>query len=137
MLEAAATLDVPPAFAWALLTDTHAWPKWGPSIRAVEAPMRFIAAGTRGRVQMAFGLWLPFEITDWEEGRAWAWRVGGIPATGHRVTPLTGNSCRVAFTIPSWAPFYVPVCRLALRRLGSASDPMNTASATGPRDRTR
>jgi hypothetical protein len=36
---------------------------------------------------------------------------------GHRVTPLTESSCRVAFTIPSWAPFYVPVCRLALRRL--------------------
>jgi len=25
--------------------------------------------------------------------------------------------CRVAFEIPTWAPFHVPVCRAALRRL--------------------
>ena len=56
-------------------------------MRAVDAPQRFITEGTRGRVQTTLGLWVPFEITDWEEGRAWAWRVGGIPATGHRVTP--------------------------------------------------
>jgi hypothetical protein len=123
VLEVSSTLDVPAAFAWALLTDTHAWPKWGPSVRAVEAPTRFIAAGMRGRLQTAPGLWLPFEITDWEEGRAWAWRVGGIPATGHRVTALTARSCRVEFTIPSWAPFYVPVCRLALSRLDTLARP--------------
>ena len=117
MLEAAATLNSPAAVAWRLLTDTHTWPQWGPSVRAVDAPTRFITAGTFGRVQTTPGLWLPFAITDWEEGRAWAWRVAGIPATGHRVTPLTASSCRVAFTIPRWAPFYVPVCRLALRRL--------------------
>ena len=117
MLEVAATLDSPAAVAWRLLTDTHAWPQWGPSVRAVAAPTRFITAGTRGRVQTTPGLWLPFAITDWEEGRAWAWRVAGVPATGHRVTPLTAHTCRVAFTIPRWAPFYVPVCRLALRRL--------------------
>ncbi len=117
MLEAAATLAAPAPRVWELLIDTHAWPHWGPSVRAVDAPARFIAAGLRGRVQTTPGPWLPFEITDWEEGRFWAWRVGGIPATGHRVTPATENSCHVTFTIPSWAPFYMPVCRLALRRL--------------------
>ena len=121
MLEVAATLDAPAAVAWRLLTDTHAWPQWGPSVRAMDAPQRFITAGTRGRVKMAPGLWLPSEITNWEEGRAWAWRVGGIPATGHRVTPVTESACRVAFTIPRWAPFYVPVCRVALRRIASLS----------------
>ena len=117
MLRTTARIAAPAPRVWQLLVDTHAWPKWGPSVRAVDAPQRFITAGMRGRVQTAPGLWLPFEITDWEEGRAWAWRVGGIPATGHRVTPATEGSCDVAFTIPSWAPFYVPVCRLALRRL--------------------
>jgi hypothetical protein len=115
------TLDVPAALAWRLLIDTHAWLQWGPSVRAVEAPQRFICAGMRGRVQTTPGLWLPFEITDWEEGRAWAWRVAGIPATGHRVTPVTESSCRVAFTIPRWATLYVPVCRIALRRIASLS----------------
>ena len=117
MLEVATTLDAPAAVAWQLLTDTHVWPQWGPSVRAVDAPHRFITAGTRGRVQTTPGIWLPFEITDWEEGRRWAWRVGGIPATGHHMTPMTATTCRVAFTIPRWAPFYVPVCRIALRRL--------------------
>jgi hypothetical protein len=117
MLNVAATLEVPVAVAWRLLTDTHAWPQWGPSVRAVDASARFITAGMTGRVQTTPGLWLPFEITDWEEGRAWSWRVGGIPATGHHVTPVTATSCRVTFTIPRWAPLYIPVCRLALRRL--------------------
>jgi hypothetical protein len=117
MLRTTARIAAPAPSVWQLLVDTHAWPKWGPSVRAVDAPQRFITAGMHGRVQTAPGLWLHFDITDWEEGRAWAWRVGGIPATGHRVTPATEGSCDVAFTIPSWAPFYVPVCRLALRRL--------------------
>lgn len=121
MLEVDAALDVPAAVAWRLLTDTHAWPQWGPSVRAVDVPQRFISAGTRGRVQTTPGLWLPFEITKWDEGRAWAWRVGGIPATGHHVTPVTATSSRVAFTIPRWAPFYGPVCRIALRRMASLS----------------
>lgn len=121
MPDVTATLDVPAAVAWRLLTDTHAWPQWGPSVRAVDSPQRFISAGTRGRVQTTLGLWLTFEITDWEEGRAWAWRVAGIPATGHRVTTVTESSCRVAFTIPHWAPFYVPVCRIALRRIAPLS----------------
>jgi len=119
MLEVSETIASSAAVAWALLTDTHAWSQWGPSVRAVEAPTRFITAGMRGRVQTTPGLWLPFQIADWEEGRAWAWRVAGVPATGHRVTPVTESSCRVTFTIPRWAPFYVPVCRIALRRIAS------------------
>lgn len=128
MLEVSADIASSSAIAWALLTDTHAWSQWGPSVRAVDAPQRFISAGTRGRVQTMPGLWLPFEITDWEEGRVWAWRVGGIPATGHRVTPVTASSCRVAFLIPRWAPFYVPVCRIALHRIAS----LVSSSAGGP-----
>ena len=82
-----------------------------------------IFAGMRGRVQTTPGLWLPFQITDWEERACWAWRVAGIPATGHRVTPLTTNACRVTFTIPTWAPFYLPVCRAALRKLNGLAAP--------------
>jgi hypothetical protein len=43
--------------------------------------------------------------------------VAGIPATGHRVTPKGSDACELTFTIPGWAPFYVPVCRVALRKL--------------------
>ena len=118
MLSTSAQIHAPAAVAWALLTDTHAWPQWGPSVRAVDAPTRFITAGTRGRVQTAVGVWIPFVILDWEEGRYWHWRVAGVPATGHRVTPSAANRCAVTFTIPSWAPFYLPVCRAALRAIG-------------------
>ena len=119
MLEVSATIATSAAVAWQLLTDTHAWPQWGPSVRAVDSPMRFITAGMRGRVQTTVGLWVPFEITDWEEGACWTWRVAGVPATGHRVTPVAATSSRVAFLIPRWAPFYRPVCRAALHRLNA------------------
>jgi hypothetical protein len=42
--------------------------------------------------------------------------VAGIPATGHRVVPDPGG-CVVTFTVPWWAPFYLPVCAVALRRI--------------------
>ena len=117
MPDVTATIAAPATVAWRLLTDTQAWPRWGPSVRAVDAPARFIAPGMRGRVQTTPGLWLPFEITDWLADRHWAWKVAGIPATGHTVTPTGPEACRVTFTIPAWAPFYVPVCRAALRKL--------------------
>jgi carbon monoxide dehydrogenase subunit G len=118
MLEVAATINAPAAVAWRFLTDTHAWPQWGPSVRSVEAPARFITAGMRGRVQTTFGVWLPFEITHWGEGSHWSWTVAGIPATGHLIQATGPHGCRVTFTIPVWAPFYRPVCRTALRALG-------------------
>jgi len=119
MLQVTGTIDAPATVAWALLTDTHAWPHWGPSVRAVDAPARFITAGMRGRVQTTPGPWLPFEITDWEEGTYWRWRVAGVTATDHRVTASGPQRCDLTFTIPTRAPFYVPVCRLALRPLAA------------------
>jgi len=92
----------------------------GPERPAVDAPARRIGPGMRGRVKTALGLWLPFEITDWEAGRRWSWRVAGVPATDHVVEPLGPGRCRVAFAVPRWAPFYLPVCRAALRRLREA-----------------
>jgi hypothetical protein len=112
-------IHAPASVAWRLLVDTSEWPRWGPSVRAVEAPSRVIGPGMRGRVQTATGLWLPFEITHWEPERAWTWRVAGVPATGHRVEPLGPQRCRVSFLIPRWAPFYRPVCRSALRRIAA------------------
>jgi hypothetical protein len=105
--------------AWDLLIDTQAWSRWGPSVRGVDCAARRIGPGVCGRVQTAPGLWLRFEITAWEEGRAWAWRVGGVPATSHHVDLLGPMRCRVGFGVPVWAPFYLPVCQLALRRLSA------------------
>jgi hypothetical protein len=117
MLHAHVEIEAPAAVAWRLLIDTEAWPRWGPSVRAVDAPARHIGPGMRGRVRTAPGPWLPFEITRWQQGARWDWRVAGVAATGHIVTPLGPARCRVAFAVPTWAPFYLPVCRAALRRL--------------------
>ncbi len=117
MLETRGSIQSPASVAWRILTDTHEWPNWGPSVRAVECPTRLIAPHMRGRVLSAPGLWLPFEITGWEPGRFWSWSVAGVPATGHRVTATGPAACDVTFTVPGWAPFYLPVCKTAIRRL--------------------
>ena len=117
-METTARICADSATVWRLLTDTRQWPRWGPSVRAVDCPDRFVGPGSRGRVQTALGLWLPFQITDFEEDAAWSWVVAGIPATGHRVQAIDPDSCRLTFTVPSWAPFYLPVCAAAIRRIG-------------------
>ena len=118
---------------WTLLTDTGQWPAWGPSITGVEpAPAgipagpesgpaagtgsRGLASGSSGRVRTVLGVALPYTVTAFEPGRYWSWSVAGIPATGHRVVPQ-GVGCVVTFTVPWWAPAYLPVCALALRRI--------------------
>lgn len=102
---------------WALLTDTGKWPEWGPSITcAGPATAGGLALGSRGKVRTVVGAALPYTVTAFEPGRYWAWSVAGIPATGHRVIPQDGG-CLVTFTVPWWAPAYLPVCALALRRI--------------------
>jgi hypothetical protein len=118
MIETRGPIQAPSSVAWRLLIDTGEWPHWGPSVRAVDCSTRFIGPDTRGRVQTVLGLWLPFRITAWESEQFWSWTVGGIPATGHRVVSTGHDTCEVAFTIPAWAPFYLPVCKSAIRRLG-------------------
>lgn len=117
MLRTQLELPTSAATAWRLLTDTQTWPQWGPSVRAVDTPERLIGPDSCGRVQTVAGVWLPFVITRWRPGREWAWRVAGFVATGHVVAPLAPSRCLVTFTIPLWAPFYLPVCAAALRRL--------------------
>jgi uncharacterized protein YndB with AHSA1/START domain len=109
-------IDAPPQVVWDLLVDTDAWPRWGPTVLAAEAATDRLEAGARGRVKVPPGVWLRFEVTDVEPGTYWAWKVAGVPATGHRVTP-SGSGCRVTFEVPWWAPGYLAVCAVALRRL--------------------
>lgn len=132
-------IAAPAEDVWALLTDTGTWPAWGPSITAVEPAgitagppagpatgpatgpaagpaSGGLAPGSRGRVRTILGAALPYTVTAVEPGRYWSWSVAGIPATGHRVVPQDGG-CLVTFTVPWWAPAYLPVCALALRRI--------------------
>jgi uncharacterized protein YndB with AHSA1/START domain len=118
MLSVHRVIDAPPEAAWQLLVDLDAWPQWGPSISSAELdpPHRELGLHATGKVQTAVGVRLPFEITDFQPGRRWAWKVAGVPATGHRVEP-SGDGARVTMEVPWWAGPYVTVCMLALRRI--------------------
>ena len=76
----------------------------------------FLRHGATGRVWTPVGVPLPFTITDFEPGRRWSWRVAGVPATGHGVEG-DGAACRAWMGAPLWAPAYLPVLQIALKRI--------------------
>ena len=117
--EVAAPADV----VWELLTDVRRWPEWGPTVSDARLD---VSRGSRlsptasGRVRTPPGVWLPFVVTSWHddgERRAWSWRVAGVPATAHEVVALDDAACRTRLLVPVWAPAYLPVVELALRRI--------------------
>ena len=112
-----------PDVAWSLLTDLEAWPAWGPSITGATIDpgpdgASELRLGARGTVRTAVGVPLPFEVTEFVDGQRWAWAVAGVPATGHHVE-RTADGCVVTFSVPWWAPGYLVVCAIALRRIES------------------
>ena len=121
------SVDVPaPAtWAWELITDTTRWPAWGPTVSAArldDGGGTRIRLGSTGAVRTPLGLWLPFKVTAYEDAgvdRCWSWRVAGVPATSHRVTSMGPEACRVAFGVPWWAPAYLAVMEVGLRRVRS------------------
>jgi len=127
MIKFETLLDAPASGIWQLITDTETWPCWGPSVRKVDSPKRFIRSGLKGRIMTPFGNWVPFRIEQCQPNRYWDWRVYGIPATGHLVEPMDSHTCRLTFTVPAWAPFYGLVCRMALNRIKQL--PMATSKA--------
>jgi uncharacterized protein YndB with AHSA1/START domain len=115
----AAVHDVaaPAATVWRLLTDVDCWPLWGPTVHSANTmdggPL---ALGTRGSVETVAGVTLSFEITEFTEGSSWSWKVVGIPATDHSVTPTPGG-CRVRIAVPLLATPYLAVCQVAVGRI--------------------
>ncbi len=122
MAQLRSSLDIAshPGVVWDLISRFEHWPTWGVTISAVEPSVGRVQTGLTGRVKTVAGLWLPFEITAVVEGEQWSWKVAGIHATGHRVE-RTEEGCRVTFTAPIWAPFYLPVLERALTLLERAS----------------
>lgn len=70
-------------------------------------------------VTTVFGFDIPFQITDYDDGAPWAWKVAGIRATSHTVGPAGPGRCRVGFRVRWPAAPYLAVCRVALRRIES------------------
>lgn len=114
-------VDAPADAVWRVLTDTEQWPSWGPSVRSVECPDRYVELGSTGKVQLPGGVWIPFEVTSYE-GYRWTWDVARIPATGHAVEPLSENQCRASMDVPLVAAGYLPVCRRALERIARIAE---------------
>lgn len=110
------TMSVDPDVAWDLLVDTSRWPEWGPSVSVVDTTGGRLRSDSTGRVRTALGVWVPFEVTAFDEGRSWAWTVAGVPATTHTVE-RTGDGCRVTFGVPALVAPYALVCRVALQRI--------------------
>jgi uncharacterized protein YndB with AHSA1/START domain len=118
MLTVDRTIAAPPAVVWGLLVDLRAWPQWGPTIRgaALDRPHSELALHATGTVQTSLLVAVPFEVTEFDAGRQWGWRVAGVPATRHRVEPL-GDGSRATIAVPWWAAAYLAVCAIALRRI--------------------
>lgn len=118
VLQVARHVDADAARVWAVLVDSSLWPRWGPSVRRATLDGPALELGCTGRVWAAAGPSLPFVITEYVEGRTWSWSVAGVPATSHRVDDDAEGST-VSFGVPWWAPAYLPVCALALRRFAA------------------
>ena len=116
-IEIGRRINASPQALWEVITDTTRWVVWGPSITAVECSSRYIRKGSTGRIQTAVGLWIPFVITEMDDGRYWSWHISGVPATGHRVDRLGKGICRLVFQVPVFAAPYVIVCQIALHRI--------------------
>lgn len=121
MLHSSTMVAAPVDVVWPILVTVAHWPRWGPTVTAVDCDVATISQGTRGRVRTPVGVWLPFEVTHVETQRCWSWRVAGVQATEHRVAPAAGG-CEVSFGVPVWAPAYLPVCALALRRIAALAE---------------
>ena len=105
-----------PRVVWDLITDTTKWPLWGPTVKGVQLPERFIRNDSRGRVLTVFNIWVPFAIVKFEDGCFWSWKVASLDATGHRLQP-TEKGCKLWFEVPIIAFPYVLVCQMALNRI--------------------
>lgn len=109
--------DAPAERVWDIFTDTRTWSHWGPSVRHVELESERLTEGARGRIETAGGLWIDFEITEWDPGRRWVWEVGGVRATGHRVESLDDGRTRLVFEVPIVAAPYAAICRRAAKKI--------------------
>ena len=106
-----------PDVLWDLITDTTRWSGWGPTVKAVRTPERYIRKGSEGHVLTALGIWLPFVVTDYEHERFWNWKVASVRATGHRLEDVDAGGAILWFEVPVIAFPYIAICRMALTRI--------------------
>jgi hypothetical protein len=123
-IEIGLIIRAPSPAVWNLLVDTSRWADWGPSIRAVECSDRILSPLSSGRIETVLGFSVPFVVTHFEPGRAWSWRVFGIPATTHSVESLGKSRCRLLFGVPILIFPYLLICLVAIRRIADLIEPI-------------
>ena len=116
-VEIGALIPAPHGAVWDILTDTVCWNEWGPTVTAVDSADKHIRECSTGRVRSLLGVWLPFVITEFDDGKSWSWCVAGIRATGHRVEQIDEQTTLVFFRVPLYAAPYILVCKLALLKI--------------------
>jgi hypothetical protein len=117
-------IPAPVDTVWRILVDLDYWPEWGPSVTgAVTEGGVALGPNVKGRVHTPLGVTLPFTVVEYIDGESWGWRVAGIAATRHGVVDEAGGT-RAWMSAPWWAPAYLPVLDIALRRIArlAASD---------------
>jgi polyketide cyclase/dehydrase/lipid transport protein len=117
IIEAGVNIRAPAGDVWRIITDTEIWPEWGPSVRNVRSRDRFIQYGSTGYVQTAFGLWVPFEISDYIVEKKWSWRIYRMKTTGHRIKRIAHDKCRLIFDMPLFMAPYWFICAIAVRKI--------------------
>jgi len=117
MLWARRDIDAPAGVLWTLLTEPEYWPVWGPTVNDAVLRGDKLELGATGTVSTILALRLDFEITAFEDGASWSWKVAGVAATDHTVESLGPDACRVGFGVPWPAAPYLAVCHVALQRL--------------------
>jgi hypothetical protein len=116
-LEAGLLIRAPAHLVWNLLVDTSRWAEWGPSIRAVECCDRRLTPLSSGRIKTVLGFPVPFAVSHFKPGKAWSWRVFGVPATTHSVESHGDNRCCLRFGVPVPAFPYLLIGLIAIRRI--------------------
>lgn len=118
----------PAAEVWDCYVRPQRWPQWSPQIRSVDYPEVTIKPGTAGVVRGPFGFPVAFRILTVDATGpvlAWSWSVtaAGVPLRlEHTVEAIAGGTL-TTLTVQGFAPAvigYLPVARLALRRLVGA-----------------
>jgi hypothetical protein len=129
-VEVGSIIMAPSSTVWNLIADTSRWAEWGPSIRAVKCSDRLITLLSSGRIRTVLGFSVPFVVTHFDVGRAWSWRIFGIPATTHTVEPLDKNRCLLRFGVPILVFPYLIVCLIAIRRIAELAEAAQDHAST-------
>ncbi len=108
---------------WHRYTDPASWPGWAPQIRGVDVTEAVLERGTRGTVHGPLLVRVPFRIRSVDHrARRWSWRAGfgllGVDMDHGVDEAQDGSRAWVRIHAHRYLVLpYVPVARLALRRL--------------------